>query len=86
MRFDQGFSQQNGTSKTLLMRKGKAILGIQLRRFGTPDELTGAILWLASDASGFVTGAEIAVDAVFMYDNLIMNNNKIAIITGGNRG
>ena len=30
-------------------------------RFGT-DELTGAILWLASDTSGFVTGAEIAVD------------------------
>ena len=33
-----------------------------MQRFGTPDELTGAILWLASDASGFVTGAEIAVD------------------------
>ena len=41
----------------------KAILGhTAMRRFGTPDELTGAILWLASDASGFVTGAEIAVD------------------------
>ena len=41
----------------------KAILGhTAMQRFGTPDELTGAILWLASDASGFVTGAEIAVD------------------------
>ena len=41
----------------------KAILGhTPMNRFGTPDELTGAILWLASDASGFVTGAEIAVD------------------------
>ena len=41
----------------------KAILGhTPMGRFGTPDELTGAILWLASDASGFVTGAEIAVD------------------------
>tara|TARA_B100001175_G_C19510726_1_gene643694 strand:- start:714 stop:1490 length:777 start_codon:yes stop_codon:yes gene_type:complete len=41
----------------------KAILGhTPMRRFGTPDELTGAVLWLASDASEFVTGAEIAVD------------------------
>ena len=41
----------------------KAILGhTAMQRFGTPDELTGAILWLASDASGFVTGTEIAVD------------------------
>ena len=41
----------------------KAILGhTPIKRFGTPAELTGAILWLASDASGFVTGAEITVD------------------------
>ena len=41
----------------------KAILGhTPMNRFGTTVELTGAILWLASDASGFVTGAEIAVD------------------------
>lgn len=40
-----------------------AILGhTAMKRFGTPDELTGAILWLASDASSFVTGAEITVD------------------------
>lgn len=40
-----------------------AILGhTAMQRFGSPDELIGAILWLASDASGFVTGAEIAVD------------------------
>ena len=41
----------------------KAILGhTPMNRFGRTDELTGAILWLASDASGFVTGAEIDVD------------------------
>ena len=41
----------------------KAILShTPMKRFGTPNELTGAILWLASDASGFVTGAEITVD------------------------
>ena len=41
----------------------KSILGhTAIQRFGTPDELSGAILWLASDASSFVTGAEITVD------------------------
>lgn len=33
-----------------------------MKRFGEPNELIGACLWLASDASRFVTGAEIAVD------------------------
>ena len=36
-----------------------------MNRFGSPDELTGAILWLSSDASSFVTGAEITVDGGF---------------------
>lgn len=36
-----------------------------MERFGEPHELLGAILWLASDASRFVTGAEIAVDGGF---------------------
>jgi len=44
----------------------KAILGhTPMNRYGNPDELTGATLWLASDASSFVTGAEIAVDGGF---------------------
>ena len=34
-------------------------------RFGEPSELIGAVVWLASDASTFVTGAEIAVDGGF---------------------
>jgi NAD(P)-dependent dehydrogenase (short-subunit alcohol dehydrogenase family) len=41
----------------------QAILGhTPMARYGETSELVGAILWLASDASGFVTGAEIAVD------------------------
>jgi NAD(P)-dependent dehydrogenase (short-subunit alcohol dehydrogenase family) len=40
-----------------------AILGhTPMRRFGDPEELVGAVLWLLSDAASFVTGAEIAVD------------------------
>lgn len=43
-----------------------AILGhTPMKRYGEPNELIGATLWLASDASGFVTGAEIAIDGGF---------------------
>lgn len=43
-----------------------AILGhTPMRRYGRPEELIGAVLWLFSDASSFVTGAEIAVDGGF---------------------
>jgi NAD(P)-dependent dehydrogenase (short-subunit alcohol dehydrogenase family) len=44
-----------------------AILGhTPMGRFGQPSELVGAVLWLASDAAGFVTGAEICVDGGFL--------------------
>jgi NAD(P)-dependent dehydrogenase (short-subunit alcohol dehydrogenase family) len=33
-----------------------------LRRGGQPDEIVGAALWLASDASSFTTGAVIPID------------------------
>jgi len=33
-----------------------------LGRLGTPDEVAGAVLWLASDLSRYVTGATIHVD------------------------
>ncbi len=43
-----------------------AILGhTAMKRYGQPSELVGAVLWLLSDASSFVTGAEIAVDGGF---------------------
>ncbi|MBT5266025.1 MAG: glucose 1-dehydrogenase [Rhodospirillaceae bacterium] len=31
-------------------------------RFGTPDELAGAVTFLASDASNFVTGSSVVID------------------------
>ena len=44
----------------------RAILGhTPMGRYGKPEELVGAVLWLASDAASFVTGAEIAVDGGF---------------------
>lgn len=36
-----------------------------MNRFGEPNELIGAMLWLGSSASGFVTGSEVAVDGGF---------------------
>ena len=43
-----------------------AILGhTPMRRYGEPDELIGAVVFLASDASSFVTGTEIIVDGGF---------------------
>jgi len=35
------------------------------KRFGTPEELNGALIWLLSDESKFVTGAVINVDGGF---------------------
>lgn len=35
------------------------------KRFGTPNELVGALIWLLSDASRFVNGSKIIVDGGF---------------------
>jgi NAD(P)-dependent dehydrogenase (short-subunit alcohol dehydrogenase family) len=47
-------------------KRGKTILNhTPMGRFGKPEELTGALLWLASDASQFVTGTVVTVDGGF---------------------
>ncbi|MFC0097846.1 SDR family NAD(P)-dependent oxidoreductase [Micromonospora marina] len=38
------------------------ISGVPLGRGGTPDDVAGAIVWLASDAASYVTGATIDID------------------------
>lgn len=44
----------------------KAILGhTPMKRYGRPEELVGAVLWLSSESASFVTGAEIKVDGGF---------------------
>jgi NAD(P)-dependent dehydrogenase (short-subunit alcohol dehydrogenase family) len=46
-------------------RGAKVIQQTPFKRFGHPDELKGALVWLLSDASEFVTGAMITVDGGF---------------------
>jgi NAD(P)-dependent dehydrogenase (short-subunit alcohol dehydrogenase family) len=46
--------------------RGEAVIRqTPFRRFGHPDELKGALVWLLGDASQFVTGAMICVDGGF---------------------
>jgi len=46
-------------------RGGAVINQTPFKRFGNPDELKGALVWLLSDSSQFVTGAMICVDGGF---------------------
>ena len=49
-----------------LTARGKKIMEhTPAGRFGTPEDLSGALLWLLSPASKFVTGAVIPVDGGF---------------------
>jgi NAD(P)-dependent dehydrogenase (short-subunit alcohol dehydrogenase family) len=44
----------------------EAIMGhTPMNRYGSTDELIGATLWLASDASKFVPGSEVTIDGGF---------------------
>ncbi|MEZ4581625.1 MAG: SDR family oxidoreductase [Caldilineaceae bacterium] len=49
-----------------LTPRGKTIVDhTPMGRFGAPDELVGTAVWLASDASRFVTGIVVPVDGGF---------------------
>jgi len=49
-----------------LTARGKKIMDhTPMARFGTPDDLVGAMLWLLSPASRFVTGTVVPVDGGF---------------------
>ena len=41
-----------------------------MRRFGEPDDLSGSLLWLVSDASRFVTGIVVPVDGGVVWCHL----------------
>lgn len=50
---------------TLTQRGQQIIDHTPMQRFGNPDDLSGVLLWLASDASRFVTGIVVPVDGGF---------------------
>jgi len=62
-----GFFPTEWSMKHFITAEREAsILGhTAMKRYGTPPELLGAVMWLFSDAASFVTGAEIAVDGGF---------------------
>jgi len=50
-----------------LTERGQQIIDhTPMDRFGEPQDLVGAVLWLVSDASRFVTGIVVPVDGGFM--------------------
>jgi NAD(P)-dependent dehydrogenase (short-subunit alcohol dehydrogenase family) len=49
-----------------LTARGKSIIGhTPMARFGTPEDLVGATLWLLSPAASFVTGIVVPIDGGF---------------------
>jgi NAD(P)-dependent dehydrogenase (short-subunit alcohol dehydrogenase family) len=49
-----------------LTERGKSVISLTpFNRFGDPEEMIGPVIWLASDASAFVTGAIIPIDGGF---------------------
>jgi NAD(P)-dependent dehydrogenase (short-subunit alcohol dehydrogenase family) len=49
-----------------LTPRGQSILShTPMARFGTPDDLLGAVMWLLSPASAFVTGVVLPIDGGF---------------------
>jgi NAD(P)-dependent dehydrogenase (short-subunit alcohol dehydrogenase family) len=53
------FSRVNWTDPE---RKAQRLREIQLKRFGEPKEVVGLALFLASEASSFITGEIVRVD------------------------
>lgn len=62
-----GFFPTEWSMKHFIDKKRKAdiLRHTPMRRFGRPEELAGAVLWLASDSAGFVTGSIVTVDGGF---------------------
>jgi acetoacetyl-CoA reductase len=40
----------------------KIVAGIPVKRLGTPDDIASIVSWVASDESGFATGADFSVN------------------------
>jgi NAD(P)-dependent dehydrogenase (short-subunit alcohol dehydrogenase family) len=61
----QGLSDLLASSDAGEQRKKMISSSVPLGRFGTPDEIAKGVVFLASDDSSYVTGAELFVDGGF---------------------
>lgn len=59
------FLLTDASTGALTARGNKIIEHTPMARFGTPDDLIGATLWLLSPAAAFVTGVVIPIDGGF---------------------
>jgi NAD(P)-dependent dehydrogenase (short-subunit alcohol dehydrogenase family) len=60
-----GLSNLLASSEAGEQRKKMISSSVPLGRFGTPDEIAKAVVFLASDDSSYITGAELFVDGGF---------------------
>jgi NAD(P)-dependent dehydrogenase (short-subunit alcohol dehydrogenase family) len=63
----QGFRElMNSTSASdIETQRQRAISSIPLGRLGTPDDIAKVVVFLASEDSSYIAGAEISVDGGF---------------------
>lgn len=62
---EQNRTLLTNTDGSLTERGNLIIQNTPFSRFGDPEELIGALVWLLSDASKFVTGSKITLDGGF---------------------
>jgi 3-oxoacyl-[acyl-carrier protein] reductase len=57
-----GFVETDMTRALSEERRAEILASVPLGRYATPEEVAGAVTWLAGDAAAYVTGAVIPVD------------------------
>jgi 3-oxoacyl-[acyl-carrier protein] reductase len=57
-----GFIDTEMTSALPEEARAAMLGGITLARFGRPEDVAGAVLFLASDLAGYITGQVLVVD------------------------